>query len=198
MVAAAARTGATVAGEATFPPSQQGVVAAARDIAGRIMASGATSVVLTSGADGALPYLAELLPEAGLDTAAVRIIGLQRLDVPSSTLSLTGLQGAWFALPDPGLATQFAARYEAATGRAPTPVAFLGYDAVAAIGALAAAGQAPTRAALTQGSGFAGTGGVFRLNPDGTNTRGLAIAEVRNRQAVVVDPAPRALDGFGV
>ena len=39
--------------------------------------------------------------------------------------------------------------------------------------------------------------GVFRFLPDGTNERALAVAQVRNGQAVVIDPAPRNFGGFG-
>ena len=60
------------------------------------------------------------------------------------------------------------------------------------------AGGAPiTRAALTQAAGFAGVSGIFRLLPNGTNERGLAIAQIRNNQVVVIDPAPRSFGGAG-
>ncbi|MFN3293530.1 MAG: penicillin-binding protein activator, partial [Gemmobacter sp.] len=57
--------------------------------------------------------------------------------------------------------------------------------------------DALSREALTQSSGFAGVGGTFRLRSDGTNERALAIAEIRNRQVVVIDPAPRSFGGAG-
>ena len=55
-----------------------------------------------------------------------------------------------------------------------------------------------TGAALTQGAGFQGVSGIFRLRPDGTNERGLAVATIQNRQVVVIDPAPRAFGGAGL
>jgi hypothetical protein len=48
---------------------------------------------------------------------------------------------------------------------------------------------------LTNPSGAAGTDGLFRLKPDGTNERGLAVFEIRSGAAVVASPAPRS---FGV
>ena len=54
-----------------------------------------------------------------------------------------------------------------------------------------------TANALTQGSGFAGVNGVFRLNRDGTNERGLAVAQIQNNQVVVIDAAPRSFAGAG-
>lgn len=51
--------------------------------------------------------------------------------------------------------------------------------------------------ALTQNSGFQGANGVFRLRPDGTNERGLAVATVRNNQVIILDPAPSGFGGAG-
>ena len=196
---AIAGSGARLAGVGAFDLSQQGVIGAVPGIARQINASGATSVFVTSGTAGALPFLADLLPENGVDPSATQLIGLQRFDVPASALSLSGLQGGWFALADPATRSQFNARYTAAYGAAPHPLAALAYDGVAAIGALAASGDrgALTGQALTRSGGFSGANGVFRLRPDGTNERALAVAEVRNNQVVVIDPAPRGFGGAG-
>ena len=60
------------------------------------------------------------------------------------------------------------------------------------------AGPGPlSKHALTQGAGFVGVNGIFRLRADGTNERGLAIAQIQSGRAVVVDPAPRSFGGFG-
>lgn len=192
-------SGARLAGVASFELSQQGVINAIPRIADEIDLSNATSVFLTSGTAGALPFLADLLPENGVDPAEVQTIGLQRFDIPSSALSLTGLQGGWFALPDPATAGQFQARYMAAYGSAPHPLAGLAYDGIAAIGALIATGQsdALTAAALTRPGGFVGANGIFRLTPSGANERGLAVAQVQNNQVIVIDPAPRSFGGAG-
>ena len=193
------QTGANLAGQASFPVSQQGVTSTAPAIASQIQASGASSVFLTSGTAGALPFLVDILPENGVSPATTQYIGLQRLDIPSSALSQRGLQGAWFALPDPERSAAFRARYQAAYGGAPHPIAGLAYDGIAAIGALVAQGRsdALTTGALTQSSGFAGSGGTFRLLRDGSVERALAVAEIRNNQVIVIDPAPRRLGGAG-
>jgi len=94
-------------------------------------------------------FLAELLPENGITADNAQFIGLQRLDIPSSALSLKGLQGAWFATPSPALVQRFNNRYQAAYGNTPPPVAGLAYDGIAAIGALVAQGNAN---ALTAGA----------------------------------------------
>ncbi|MEM7719149.1 MAG: penicillin-binding protein activator [Pseudomonadota bacterium] len=196
---AAQQNGGRVVGVASFPLSQQGVVNAIPDISREFRASGAQSVFVTSGNSGALPFLAELLPENGMTSENAQFIGLQRLDVPSSALSLKGLQGAWFATPSPALVQQFNNRYAAAYGEQPTAVAGLAYDGVAAIGALVAQGNANalSTSALTQGAGFAGVNGPFRFLPNGTNERGLAVAQIQNNQVIVIDPAPRSFGGVG-
>lgn len=192
--------GASVAGVIGFDLTQQGVINAVPDIARQTETSGANAIFLTSGTSGAIPFLAQLLPENSVDPAEVQYIGLQRLDVPASALSLSGLQGAWFALPDPAFTAQFASRYQAAYGTAPHPIGGLAYDAIAAIGALVSQGQsdALTGQALTQPSGFAGVNGVFRLLPDGTNERALAVGQIQNNQVIVIDPAPRSFGGPGL
>lgn len=196
---AIARSPANLAGVQGYTFSQEGVVAAVPSIVGAVRSSGAQSVFLTADSAGALPLFAQLLPERGLAPGQTQYIGLTRWDIPPQTLGLPGLQGGWFALPDPGLQAQFQARYAAAYGGQPHPIAGLAYDGIAAIGALARRGRADalTGSALTQASGFVGVNGVFRLRPDGTNERGLAVAEVRNNQVVVIDPAPRSFAGAG-
>lgn len=189
--------GGTLAGVSMFELSQQGVINAIPQITSDARNSGANAVFLTSGTSGALPFLAQLLPENGLDPAKTQYIGLQRWDIPVSALTLPGVQNGWFALPDPGLTDSFTNRYNATYGTNPHPIAGLAYDGIAAIGALAKQGNsdALTRAALTQPAGFAGVNGVFRLLADGTNERGLAIGQIQAGQVVVIDPAPRS---FGV
>ncbi len=196
---ALARTSASVAGTASFELSQQGVINAVPGIAGQVRSSGADAVFFTSGTAGALPILTQLLTENGVGSDTTQFIGLQRWDIPTSAMALPGLQGGWFAIPDPGLNASFQNRYTSAYGAAPHPIAGLAYDGIAAIGALVRSGNADalTRGALTQGSGFAGVNGVFRLLADGTNERGLAVAQIQNNQVSVIDPAPRSFGGAG-
>ncbi len=198
--AAVASSRASLAGIQGYTFSQQGVTAAIPGIASAVQGSGANAVFLTADSAGSLPLFAQLLPEAGVSQQTTKYIGLTRWDIPPATLQLPGLQGGWFALPDPALSQQFAARYAAAYGQPPgNPIAGLAYDGIAAIGALVRSGRrdALGASALTQGSGFVGVNGIFRFRPDGTAERALAIAEIRNNQVVVIDPAPRSFAGAG-
>jgi ABC-type branched-subunit amino acid transport system substrate-binding protein len=192
--------GGSVVGVTSYEFSQNGIVQAASGIVGTARSSGANALFLTADTAGALPLLSQLLVDNGIDRTSTQMIGLTRWDIPPATLALPGVQGGWFALPDPGLQAQFGARYQSAYGSQPVPVAALAYDGIAAIGALAsrAQGGAPlSKGDLTQSAGFAGVSGIFRLLPNGTNERGLAVATIRTNQVVVIDAAPRSFGGAG-
>ncbi len=195
-----AGAGGQLVGVQGYEFSQNGIVTAAPVIAAAARNTSAQAVFMTATTDGALPLITQMLRDNGLSAANIGFIGLTRWDIPSATLGLPGVQGGWFAMPDPTLYQQFQGRYSAAYGEAPHPIlSGLAYDGIAAIGALVKAGKsdALTANALTQGSGFVGVSGIFRLRGDGTNERGLAVAEIRNNQMVVIDPAPRSFAGAG-
>jgi hypothetical protein len=157
----------------------------------------ANALMLTSDSAGALPFFAQLLPENGLDIEDVRMMGLTRWDTPPQTLELSGLQGGWFAVPDPQATADFNGRYQATYGTPPHILGALGYDAIRAVGETAATAGRIGAADITASSGFQGANGVFRLRSDGTNERAMAIAQVTQNQVAMIDPAPRRLGGFG-
>jgi hypothetical protein len=199
IAAAVAANGATVAGIQSYPLSQQGVLAAAPGIVAATNAAGAQAILTPATVNADLPILVTALPEAGLNTAAIRFMGVTRWDSLPQALELPGLQGSLFTMPDTQVSQMFESRYAAAYGTPPYDLAGLAYDGIAAIGALVARRDpaALSRASLTQGQGFMGTNGIFRLLPDGTNQRGLAVAEVRGGRVVILDPAPRGFGGAG-
>jgi hypothetical protein len=196
---AAANNGVAVASVNPFEFSQQGVVSAIAGVKSAMSSTGADTLMIAANSAGALPLLAQLLPEAGVSPTSTQYIGLSRWDVPPQTLELAGLQNGWFAMPDQNMVQNFQARYQAAYGKAPHQLAGLAYDGIAAIGALVEAGnsRALTAGALTQGAGFQGVSGAFRLRPDGTNERALSVAMVRDKQVVIIDPAPTKFAGPG-
>ena len=196
---AMAGTSATSAGVVAYEFSQQGVVNAVTTIKGAVTQNQADSIFLTSSTSGALPLISQLLPEAGLTSEKVQYIGLTRWDIPSQTLALPGVQNGWFARPDAAQTQQFQTRYSQAYGGLPHALGGLAYDGVAAIGALVKAGKsnALTTSALTQGAGFQGVNGIFRLRADGSNERGLSVVTIRDKQVVTLDPAPKSFSGGG-
>lgn len=191
---AAQTTGMQVVATAGFPMSQQGLAEAAPQIVAEARATQAQLIFLTSGADAALPFVSTLLPDAGLTPDMVQYAGLTRWDSIASALALPGLQGGWYTRPDTQALSTFSTRYSQAYGTAPQSLAGLGYDAIAAVGALAAAGQEVTPETLSQARGFTGASGAFRFRSDGTNERALAIATVNNNAVRILERAPR---GFG-
>ncbi|GGC12434.1 penicillin-binding protein activator [Marivita lacus] len=197
--AAASESGVRVAAIESFAFSQEGVASAVPRIRDSVESTGADSLFLTSNAAGALPILLQLLPEAGISPSATQYMGLARWDVPAQILSMPGAQGGYFTLPDTAAQSAFNSRYRAQFGQEPHPLAGLAFDGIAAIGALVRQGRsdALSARALTQSSGFQGANGVFRLRPDGTNERGLAVATVRNNQVTILDPAPSGFGGAG-
>lgn len=190
--------GATLAGTVAYEFSADGVVDALPAVMDAVRNNQANAIFITSDTTGALPLFAQLLPENGLDTEAVQVIGMTRWDTPPQTLELSGLQGGWFALPDPVAAASFEGRYASTYGEPPHVLAALGYDAIRAVASAARTTGAMGAADLVAASGIAGANGVFRLNPDGTNTRSMAVAEVIDSQVSIVDPAPGSIGGPGL
>jgi len=191
--------GAIPAGSVSYGFSQQAVIDAVPRIKRAAEEADANAIFFTANAAGALPLFTQILPEAGLGQDKVQYIGLTRWDTPPQTLELPGVQGGWFALPDPVRSAQFRSRFEAAFGNPPHVLSALAYDGIAAIGALAKEGGrgALSRDGLTQPAGFQGADGVFRFTGDGINERLLAVATVENKRVVVLSPAPTSFGRAG-
>lgn len=197
--AAIARNGARLAGRSNHPVSITGIDSVTPQITAAAKSDQVDAIFMTANHQAVLPYLTEKLAAAGVTSQVTQFMGLTRWDEPRSRMTLQQLQNGWFALPDQRLAQQFNARYQAAYGEAPHALASLAYDSIAAIASQVRAGKrnAVTTSGLTQRSGFSGVGGVFRLRPDRTVERGLAVATIRGNRLVILDPAPRGFGGFG-
>ncbi len=199
ITAAAARTGGTVVGAVPYALNSASLNSALNQIKGLVDSGAANAMFITDDYSGGLPMILDDAPGMGIDPNATQYIGLSRWDVRPDAFSKPGIEGSYFAVPDVAMNRNFEARYADAYGSAPHALAGLGFDGIAAIGALVRQGRrdALSARALTQASGFQGTGGVFRLLSDGTNQRALAVATIRNSQVVILDPAPRSFGGAG-
>lgn len=146
--------------------------------------------------------VAPMLAYFDVDPAEVRFLGTSAWEDPGLLREPT-LQGGWFPVPQRELWLNFAARYRDTFDATPTRIAGLAYDATALAAVLAqralAAGREPRFGAdeLTQTSGFAGINGLFRLRPDGTNERSLAVMTIENGGFATVDPAPQSFQQLG-
>lgn len=196
---AIARNRATLVGKSAHGPTRAEMDAIAPTVARAAAANQAQAIFLTGNNQAVLPEIAAALAEAGLSSRSIQLMGLTRWDVPASRATLPQLQNGWFAIPDLGRMAQFNSRYRAAYGETPHEFATLAYDAVSALAAQLRAGRrnAVTTAGLTQGAGFAGIQGTFRLMPDGSNQRQLSVATLRGGELVVLDPARGSFRGAG-
>jgi len=146
--------------------------------------------------------VAPMLAYFDVDPTEVRFLGTSLWE-DENLLREPSLQGGWFTVPSRELWLTFAARYRDTFGDSPARIAGLAYDATALAAVLAqravAAGREPRfeTEELTQSSGFAGINGLFRLRPDGTNDRSLAIETIDNGEFVTVDPAPQSFQPLG-
>ena len=140
--------------------------------------------------DGArLRNVAALLPFYDVDMRRVRALGTMLWDDPRLGEE-PALVGGWYPAPSPGGRGEFLDAYAKAFGARPPSIASLAYDATALAAVLARQQGDFGAAALTSPNGFAGVDGIFRLLPDGTSERGLAVMEVRRGGPAVVSPAP--------
>ena len=197
---AIARNRATMVGKTAHGMTRDQMDAIAPTIARAAQANQAQAIFLTGNQGPVLPEITAALAKVGLTGQSIQMMGLTRWDVPSSRQALPQLQNGWFAVPDLARMAQFNARYRAAYGEAPHDFAALAYDGVSAVAANVRAGRrnAVTTAGLTNGAGFAGVTGAFRLRPDGTNQRQLSIATLQGGRVVIVDPARSSFGGFGL
>jgi ABC-type branched-subunit amino acid transport system substrate-binding protein len=124
----------------------------------------------------------------------VQLLGTGLWDDPR-IFSNAQLDGGWYAAPESAGFRNFANRYRSRFGQEPVRTATLAYDAVALVAALVKTQgqQRFSEQVLTNPSGFAGIDGVFRLRPDGTNERGLAVLRVSPSGGQAVSPAPKSL-----
>lgn len=148
---------------------------------------------LMIGAGGTdLQQISQLLASYDIHQGQVRLLGTGLWDDPN-LVSLEALSGSWIAVPDPASRQSFVMSYSETFGQAPPRLATLAYDATA-LAALMGSSYRETQTVnlseLTDATGFAGVDGIFRLHPDGSVERGLAILEFKDGTTQLVDPAP--------
>jgi ABC-type branched-subunit amino acid transport system substrate-binding protein len=186
--------GGQIAINAPFPAGDaSGMIAPVRQVANAIKGGQRIDAVFIPAGREDLPSLASLLAANDLSSARVQLLGTGQWDYPNIGAE-KALIGGWYPAPDPKGWANFTQRYAKTYGAAPPRLASLAYDAVSLAVSLSqgAPGQRYSAAQLTRSSGFAGVDGLFRLLPDGTCERGLAILEVHDGGAVVIDPAPNS------
>jgi branched-chain amino acid transport system substrate-binding protein len=156
-----------------------------------------TAIFLPEPEPARLKTLASALPAASIDPTKIRLLGTKSWDAPGLAQD-PALEGGWYAAPPPAARSEFDQHFAAAFGHPPQRLASLAYDAV---GVAAVLERMPggnfTTEALENPSGFAGPDGIFRLLPDGTAERGLAVLQLGPDGIMVVSPAPESFEETG-
>ena len=192
---AVARAGGSIVALESYPGNANGLLAPLRKISGDIANAeaegGPVDALFLPGGQEYLELLGRLLPQAKIDTNRIKVLGTGGMDYPNAGRD-AALIGAWYPGPDPRGWSDFAQKYAKSYSQAPPRIAGLAYDAVNLAIALASdpGGQGFSAAALTRAAGFAGIDGPYRLLPDGTSDRALAILEVQKFGSSVVEAAP--------
>ncbi len=153
-----------------------------------------------------LPFDALLLGDTGTQLQEVLDL-LHPYDVEQSQVRIMGpalwgafaqklgqIAGAWYAAPDPSARAGFVAAFTARYHTSPLRIDDLAYDVGALASALSGHGGYEMDQ-LTRADGFAGTDGVFVLEPNGRVQRGLAVFHIHpGGGAHSASPAPARLD----
>lgn len=172
-----------VASQRMAPGADPTMVAAS--LASAITAAGGVDAIVLGETAARTPLLAKALREVGI---TARLLGTAQWEQMAADASVAG---SWFAAIDPRQRQSFQKRYQQTYGVAAAPIASLGYDATALAAVLTSAGKSFSRSELQRAAGFAGVDGIFRLNPDGTVERGLAVYEVGPTGPRTIEPAPQ-------
>jgi ABC-type branched-chain amino acid transport systems, periplasmic component len=136
-----------------------------------------------------LRSLASLVTYYEVDPGQVRFLGTLLWDDPGLA-SEPSLQGGWYPAAPLASHQDFGARYARAFSGTPPRIASMAYDALALAAILARQpGGSYTAEALTNPNGFSGVDGLFRLNPDGSSERGLAVREIAAGGSREISPA---------
>ena len=164
-----------------------------RQVANAVKSGQGVDAVFLPASPEDLQSLAPLLASNELTSARVQFLGTGQWDSPSLGRE-KALIGGWYAAPDPKGWSNFSASYQRTYGSPPPRIASLGYDAISLAVTLSQnpRGERYTMAQLTRPSGFSGVDGLFRLLPDGTSERGLAILQLREFGPQVIQPAPNS------
>lgn len=189
---AVGRAGGQATVRTSFPPNDaNAMLEPVRQVANAIKSGQKVDALFLPASPEDLQSLAPLLTSADVTSARVQFIGTGQWDYPNIGRD-KALVGGWFPAPDPKGWSKFTASYVKTYGATPPRIASLAYDAVSLAVSLSQnpPGQRYTPAQLTRGSGFAGVDGLFRLLPDGTSERALAILQVRDYGPQLLEPAP--------
>ena len=187
-----------------YDPASTDLIATMQALSGSYKTGGFEALMIPEGGQK-LRAVAAMLPGFDIPIAgpgggptpagSVRLLGTSLWNDPALAREQI-LAGGWFASTPPDRSASFAQRYQQIYGAAPDPRAGVVYDAVTLAVALSKskAGGDFSLTRLTDPSGFSGVTGLFRLNADGTTSRGLSVLEIGPGGIAIRDPAPATFE----
>ena len=180
---AVSRSGGRVVAIESFPTEAAGITAAAAKLSG--VAGQIDAIFVPDPYNG---QAVRALTAAGINTQRVQVLGLGTW--VDNRGAAQAAPNAVYSAPDGTGFRNFATRYRARFNSDPPRTASLTYDSVSLVTALVRTqgSQRFSEGVLTNSAGANGVDGLFRLRPDGTTQRGLAVVSASGR---VVSPAPR-------
>ncbi|HVJ53612.1 MAG TPA: penicillin-binding protein activator [Aliidongia sp.] len=195
---AVADAGGTLDASGFYDPNSTDLRQAAKRLAGT---PGFSALLLPEPDAARLKTAASLLPAYGIDPTKVRLLGIGGSGEGWEASNLgteATLNGGWFAAPAEEARAGFEQRFLDAFGRKPQRLATLAYDAVGVAAVLERTpGAGFSAESITNPSGFAGADGIFRLLPDGTAQRGLAVLQIERSGTSTISPAPDTFEQTG-
>lgn len=149
-------------------------------------AKGMEALLIPEGGENLSHLMLVLKPQLPM-----RLLGSGQWDSPETLQhALGGIEGALFASTLSPERKNFEARFQQTYGHMPPRIATLAYDAIALAVLLSNKGYSSQNIAFSEG--FSGIEGLFRLNAQGLNERGLAVFEVTSSGFNVLSPAPES------
>lgn len=175
--------------------ASQTVLDSAAEYAARVAKGEAYDALFLPLGGNELRTVVAQLAASGFDAKRVRLLGTGLWDEAGLGQSVALLDGGWYAASEPDARERFMATYSKIYNAEPPRLATLAYDATALAAVLSRRGASFDRISLANANGFAGMDGLFRLTPQGTAERGLAVNEITPTGSRVIDPAPSTFAG---
>ncbi|WP_419907264.1 penicillin-binding protein activator [Hoeflea sp.] len=187
-----AQRGGNLLGVSRYEYNNESVVTAVQQVLPAVEQSDA--IFIPDGGTSPIA-IARVLQAEGVKLRDKRLIGTGQWR--SSKLDSAYLQGAIFADMDQTGFEAFKLQYKERFQADPSVNAGLGYDSVTLVADLISTGNpaALSRQNLERPAGFRGVTGIFRFMNDGETQRGLAVYQIQEGEAIVVDPAPQSFGG---
>lgn len=194
-----AQKGGLVSPSELYAPSQANIDAAVSRLATSLSTTPEErrfQAIFIADGGSQLKNIVTALKKTNIDLTKIKLLGTGLWDDPAIA-NIPEMHGAWFPSSPPDVYQDFETHFIAVYGYKPIRLASLAYDAVslATMLAMPHVENGINAASLTDPRGYQSpANGLFRLRPDGTSERKLAVMEVTPSRFKVVEPALKQFD----